>query len=281
MAHLLSDLLKFLLDYIPLLTNILVLTIIFLLLSKSIKKHSIIYYTIFGIPFALSIIQFIFVMTEVTTFSFYKIPVIDDIMGTNSRMAGFGFPLLIIIMYIGALSPKNHYVKKLMSIRKELSIISGFPVLAHSLVRVTYTFPNALMYFTDHSAYMEKNDWVKSDLGVGISNFGYVLGILMVIVFLVLWITSFDSVHKKMGGKKWKKVQKWSYVLYAMLFVHSMTLHVGWLINSGSTEDVYLIKESIAMFTVSLVFISYLILRLRKANKKQKSRNIKDNRVIC
>lgn len=236
MAYLFSELLKFLLDYIPLLLNVLLLTLIFILLSKSIKKHAKIYYTIFGIPFVLTIIQFTIALTEVTTFSFFKIPIIGDIMGVNSRMAGFGFPLLIIIMYIGALNPKNPSVKKLMNIRKELSIISGFPVLAHSLYRVTYTFPNALLYFTDHSGYMKENDWVKSDLGVGLSNFGYVLGILMVVLFLVLWITSFDSVHKKMGGKKWKKVQKWSYVLYAMLFVHSITLHLGWFINSGSTQ---------------------------------------------
>ncbi len=268
-------------DYASLLTSLIILTVFFLLLSKSIKKHAYIYYIIFSIPFVLSVIQFILMVSEVTSFSFYKIPVIGDIMGANSRMAGFGFPLLLIIMYIGALNPKNPYVRKLLNIRKELSIISGFPVLAHSLIRVAYTFPNALQYFTNHSDYIAKNDWVKSNIGVGLSNFGYVLGILMVTVFLVLWITSFDSIHKKMGGKKWKKVQKWSYVLYAMLFVHSVTLHVGWLLNSGFDDSLYLTKESIAIASSVLVFLSYLILRLRKASiMKQGKRNHGDNRLI-
>lgn len=269
MVHLLSDLLQFLLDYVPLLTSVFILSIFFLLLSKSIKKHAKIYYILFGIPFVLSVVQFFLVMTELTSFSFYKIPIIGDLMGANSRMAGFGFPLLIIIMYIGALNAKNKSVRKLLNIRKELSIISGFPVLAHSLVRVTYTFPNALQYFTNNSDYMAKNDWVKSSLGVGLSNFGYVLGILMVVVFLVLWITSFDSIHKKMGGRRWKKVQKWSYLLYAMLFVHSITLHLGWLINSGFEDNDYLTKEVIGISSTVLIFLSYLILRLQKAKKRK------------
>lgn len=265
MVQLLIDLLTFLMDYVPLFTSLIILTVFFLLLSKSIKKHAYIYYIIFGIPFVLSVVQFILIVSEISTFSFYKIPVVGDIMAANSRMAGFGFPLLIIIMYVGALNAKNTYVRRLLNIRKELSIISGFPVLAHSLVRVTYTFPNALQYFTNHSDYIAKNDWVKNDLGVGLSNFGYVLGILMVAVFLVLWITSFDSVHKRMGGRKWKKVQKWSYVLYAMLFIHSITLHLGWLINRGFDDNIYFIKELIGISSTFLIFLSYLILRLRKA----------------
>lgn len=281
MAQLLINFLTFLMDYAPLLTSLVIFTVLFLLLSKSIKKHASIYYIIFGIPFVLSVIQFIFVITEITSFKFFSIPVLGDIMRANSHMAGFGFPLLIIIMYVGALNPKNPNVRKLLNIRKELSIISGFPVLAHSLVRVTYTFPKALQYFTNNADYMAKNDWIRSPLGVGLSNFGYVLGIVMVVVFIVLWITSFDSIHKKMGGKKWKKVQKWSYVLYAMLFIHSMTLHLGWLINNGFDDSIYLTKEVIGITSTVLIFLSYLILRLRKENvMKQGKQNLLDNRII-
>lgn len=271
MAYQLSTLLKFFTDYAPLLTNLLILIGFFLLLSKSIKKHANIYYVIFGIPLALLIIDIILPLIGVTSFSVYKIPVLGDVVWPNTNMINLGYPILIIIMYIGALNPKNPYVRKLLVIRKEMSIISGFSVLAHSWVRVSYTFPSALGYFTDHSGYIEKNEWVKSDLGVGLSNFGYVLGILMVVLFLVLWVTSFDSIHKKMGGRKWKAVQKWSYVLYAMLFIHSITLHAGWLINSNLDDKVYLIKEGIAISSTTLIFLSYLILRVRKAKNKVKN----------
>lgn len=272
MVRLLIDFLSFLLDYASLIVSTLIIGIIFLLLSKSIKKHANIYYVIFGIPCVLAVIQVFLMLFDVETVNFFRMPIIGDIVSANSQMALFGFPLLIIIMYIGALNARNKYVRKLLNIRKELSIISGFPVLAHSFVRVAFTFPNALLYFTNHPEYMAKNDWVKSDIGVGVSNFGYVLGIIMVAVFLVLWITSFKSIHRKLGNKKWKKVQKWSYVLYAMLFVHSTTLHIGWLIDSDPNDKIYHIKEYISIISTLLIFTSYLILRLRKAKNKNKCR---------
>jgi DMSO/TMAO reductase YedYZ heme-binding membrane subunit len=252
-------------DYVPLLTSVAVVAAFFLLFSKSIEKHTTAYYIIFGIPFVLSLIQFIFALTKITTFSFYKTPIVGNIMGVNGHMAVFGFPLLIVIMYIGALNTKNTAIRKLMSIRKEMSIISGFPVLTHALVRVTYTFPHALKYFTNHSGYIAENDWIKNDLAAVLSNFGYVLGVVMTALFLVLWVTSFDSVRRKMGGRSWKKVQRWSYALYAMLFIHSITLHLGWLINSGFKDSAYATKEIIGITSTVLIFLSYLILRLRKA----------------
>jgi hypothetical protein len=130
-------------------------------------------------------------------------------------------------MYMGALSPKNPYVKKLMSIRKELSILSGFPILTHSLIRVTNNFPRALNFFFDSEAQAR----ATNTLGAGISNFSFVLGVVMLALFIPLWVTSFDSVHRRMGNVRWKKLQRWSYVLYAMLFIHAMGIQVGGMLN--------------------------------------------------
>ncbi|MDR1631482.1 MAG: ferric reductase-like transmembrane domain-containing protein, partial [Dysgonamonadaceae bacterium] len=138
-----------------------------------------------------------------------------------------GFPLLVIIMYMGALSPKNPYVKKLLSIRKELSILSGFPILTHSLIRVTNNFPRALHFFFDSEA----QAGATNALGAGISNFSFVLGVVMLALFIPLWVTSFDSVHRRMGNVRWKKLQRWSYALYAMLFIHAMGIQVGGMLN--------------------------------------------------
>lgn len=145
-------------------------------------------------------------------------------------MGTFGHPLLIIIMYMGALDPKIPAVNKLMSIRKELSIICGFPVLTHSLIRVVNSFPNALKFFTNNEEYLA-NTKVVSELGAGISSFSYVFGILMVILFITLWVTSFGAVRRRMGQTKWKKLQRWSYVLYATLFIHAMCIQIGGMLN--------------------------------------------------
>lgn len=270
MVKLFVELLAFLLDYAQFIVSLIILAVTALVLHRSIKKHANIYYAVLSIPLILIVVQLILALAG-SLFNFYKLPVLGEIIGAYCHMIGFGYPLLVIIMYIGALNPKINAVKKLMSIRKELSIIVGFPILAHAIIRIYYTFPGAVEFFVNRADYVEKNKWVYSELGVAISSFGYILGILMTILFLVLWITSFKSIHRRMGNKRWKKVQKWAYVLYAMIFVHSITLHIGWMINMNPVRDDYsdyMTKEVIAVASTVLIFASYLILKLRKEKRK-------------
>jgi DMSO/TMAO reductase YedYZ heme-binding membrane subunit len=227
MVKLLIDLIQFLYTLAPLLMALGVLTLLAVLLSKSIKRYATVYYIVFAIPFALVAIPFIGRLMGIEMFSFSRIPFLGGIIRDYIHAGTLGFPLLIIIMYTGALNPRNSIAKKLLSIRKELSILSGFPILTHSLIRVTGNFPRALNYFIDSEA----SGKVANALGAGISNFSFVLGILMLALFIPLWVTSFDSVHKRMGGVKWKKLQQWSYVLYATLFIHAMGIQVGSMLN--------------------------------------------------
>jgi DMSO/TMAO reductase YedYZ heme-binding membrane subunit len=259
--------LTFLADRCPLLVSSIVLTGIFLLLAKSIKKHSARYYIAFAIPAILYFVQEVLLLTK-TGSGFRGVPVIGELIREYVHASGFGFPLLVIIMYVGALPPQNVNVKKILMIRKELSIISGFPILVHSFVRIMHNLP----------ASFEKQTWIKNGVGGGLSNASYLLGILMVVLFVVLWITSFDSIHKRLGAKKWKKIQNGSYVLYAMLFVHSILIHTGRMLSMGGGrargKDVML-SSVIAIVSTSLIFGSYLILRLRKRKKDalRKKRN--------
>ena len=225
------DLIQFLNSTAPLLTSLAIFTLLAILLSKSIKKHATIYYIVLAIPFALVAIPFIGRLLGVEMFNFNRIPFLGGILRDYIHFGTFAFPILIIVMYTGALNPKIPWVKKLLNIRKELSIISGFPVLTHALIRVTNTFPRSLMYFTNNEEYMA-NARVTSELGTGISNFSFVLGIVLLAFFLPLWITSFKSVHKRMGKVKWKKWQKWSYPFYALLFIHAMGIQVGGLLSA-------------------------------------------------
>lgn len=236
MIKLLIEFIQFLNTAAPLFTSLAVFVLLAVLLSKSIKKHATVYYIVLAIPCLLVIIPSIFRMLGIEIYNFNRIPLLGGILRDYIHMGTWGFPLLIIIMYIGALNPKNPYVKKLLSIRKELSIISGFPVLTHSFIRIFNNLPNALKFFTDNEGYMTTTK-VTNELGAGITNFSLVLGILMVVLFIPLWITSFDSIHKRMGNAKWKKLQKWSYVLYATLFIHAMGLQVGYMLNPRPGRD--------------------------------------------
>ncbi|MDD4513948.1 ferric reductase-like transmembrane domain-containing protein [Massilibacteroides sp.] len=266
--------LHFVFDYAEFLSCLAVWTLVFVLLSKSIKKHAKSYYWFFGTIAFLSLFQSLNWIFHFTEYNLFTTPVLGKVLVSNIHLVEFGFPLLVIIMYVGALSPKQAWVKKLLSIRKEMSIISGFPVLLHSLVRITANFTDAIRFFSDKAAYMEKNEWAINETGLSITNSGYLLGIVMFVLFLILWITSFGSVHKKLGARKWKQIQKWSYLLYGLLFLHSILLHTGWLINPlrGGGNNEYIIKEVIAICSTILVFGSYLFLRIRKARKSRLSR---------
>ncbi|MDR2676332.1 MAG: hypothetical protein LBC18_16080 [Opitutaceae bacterium] len=227
MVKLLIDLIQFLYALAPLLMALGVLTLLAVLLSKSIKKHAAVYYAVFAIPLALVAIPFIARLLGIQMLGFSRMPFLGGIIRDYIHAGTLGFPLLIIIMYIGALSPQNPVVIKLLGIRKELSILSGFPILAHSLIRVTNNLPGALNFFIDSEA----RGRAANALGAGISNFSFVLGVLMLALFIPLWVASFDSVHRRMGGVKWKKLQRWAYVLYAMLFIHAMGIQVGSMLN--------------------------------------------------
>ncbi|MFI3316062.1 MAG: hypothetical protein SNF93_00610 [Rikenellaceae bacterium] len=208
-----------------------VYTVLSIALAKSIKKNYKVYYWIFGVISFCFIIPSVCRLLGVTLpFSFGNIPIVGLSASELSSAANFIHPVIVIIMYMGALSAKNKYVGRLMSIRKELSIIVGFPVLAHAVKRVFGSFVGGWQFFFDNETYMQ-SPRVSSALGSGITSFAFVLGLVMTILFLVLWVTSFDSVHKKLGTKRWKSVQKWSYGLYAMLFIHAMCLQVGGLIS--------------------------------------------------
>jgi DMSO/TMAO reductase YedYZ heme-binding membrane subunit len=235
MIKLFIDFIQFLYTLAPLLMALGVLTLLAVLLSKSIKRHATVYYIVFAIPFALVAIPFVGRLFGIEMFSFNRIPLLGGILRDYIHVGTLSFPLLIIIMYMGALNPKHPIVKKLLSIRKELSILSGFPILTHSLIRVTHNFPDALKFFTDNEGYMASAK-VTNVLGAGITSFSFVLGILMLALFLPLWVTSFDSVHKRMGNVKWKKLQRWSYVLYATLFIHAIGIQAGSMLNPRERE---------------------------------------------
>lgn len=230
------DIFNFLFKNFSFLSSLIILTILAITLSKSIKKNAKVYYWVCGVISAMFIIPMLGRMTGLYTLNLFGVPIIGNIIAEMSSMAYMGHPLLVIIMYMGALSLKTKYVPQLMSIRKELSIIVGFPVLAHTMKRIFGTFIHAFGFFTDREAYMEGPRNV-SELAAGIGSVVYILGVVMFVLFLVLWITSFDGVHRKMGSKKWKATQKWSYALYAMLFIHAFGMQLSSYINECAKVD--------------------------------------------
>ncbi|PCH71236.1 MAG: hypothetical protein COC06_02295 [Bacteroidales bacterium] len=228
------EVLNFLFKNFTFLFSLIFYTILAIALSKSIKKNERIYYWVCGIISAMFIIPMIGRWTGWFSFSFYSVPIVGNFVSEFSSFAYIGHALFVIIMYMGAFSTKHKPVARLMSIRKHLSIIVGFPVFVHMLKRI-FTAIHAFGFFTDREAYMESPRNV-SELAAGISSVVFILGLVMFVLFLVLWITSFDSVRLKMKAKKWKQLQRWSYGLYAMLFIQAFGLQLSSYINQCERE---------------------------------------------
>lgn len=223
--------------------SLLVISILSIVLQKSIKKHANVYYWIFGVLSFIYFIPTIGSWTGLFSFSYYYIPIIGNIMTEFAYIGYLAHPMFVIIMYMGALSTKNKTVAGLMSIRKELSILVGFIILVHGLKRIMMAVW-ALGYFFDHEEFMS-SPRVINEIASAVLSSVFVLGIVMFVLLLVLWITSFDGVRSKMKFKKWKAVQRWSYALYAMLFIQAFGIHLSTHLNELTREKMLAQNEQL------------------------------------
>ena len=142
-------------------------------------------------------------------------------------------------MFGGAMNKKWSLTKKLLSIRGELSIIAGILMIPHIIVYAT----KFLMKFIQ---------------GKEISAYTYIYIIFGVIAFALLiplFITSLKEVKVKMKFKKWKSIQRWSYLFFALIY-----LHVVIILVNGKEFDVL----KFALY--SSVFFVYTALKINKYN---------------
>jgi len=159
----------------------------------------------------------------------------DKVKITEMLIEAFvGTAFLYIVMITGVFKKKSKLSKRFMSIRKEYSILGIIALLPHVYV---YIFD----FFED------------------LSNIGDWIGLLAFLIMLPLFITSFTVIRKKYTYAAWKKLQRWAYLAYAMIYVH--------ILFTAEIRDLIL---------YSLLFIPYFVLKLIKEyqvykNKKEKA----------
>lgn len=150
--------------------------------------------------------------------------------------------LFIVVMYVGVLPKGTKNYLWLKGIRAELSIIACILSLGHMIMCLIPYLPRILA-------------------GTGIKGnvlFSFVLAVVLFILILVLGITSFSAVKKRMGTATWIKVQKWSYLFYALLYVHLMAMLLPSALAGG-------VQAIITTVFYTVVFVSYAVLRVRRA----------------
>ena len=220
-------------------------------LDKPLKKHPTPFYAAAAVLTAASII---ILQSDAEISSRF---VRDYVIGIFSRGA-LGGAFWAIVMWAGALPNGSAPIKKLMPIRGELSITAAIITLSHI---ITY----GLQYISNFL-----KDRTGSDFAVT-----SVVCIVMVLIMIPLTVMSFKTVRRKMDAKRWKKIQRFAYIFYSLIYIHIMVLFVP---KAQKGRDGYFLS----VLVYSAVFIGYAAMRLRKAyiaGKKPEAKMLPN--IIC
>ena len=211
----------------------LVLAAAFALTAKStIKKHPYPWYlAALFVSLFVSLFPFSRTLPEPVTF-------ILDLF----RRGALACALWCVVMWTGAFSNGSWPIKRLMPVRGELSIFAAALTLGHN---IGYGRTYFVRFFTNAST-MPTNQLVAC-----------ILTILLLVIMIPLTILSFPKIRKRMKAKKWKQIQRFAYLFYALLYFHIMLLFIP-LAKAG--KDGYYF--SVIVYTA--VFLGYAICRIRK-----------------
>lgn len=158
----------------------------------------------------------------------------------------FATASFMIVMFLGTITKHNDFSKKLMAIRGEMSIMASLLVFSHNIIFGLRYFP---ILFTNPSS-MPQRQVIAS-----------IITIFLLLMLIPLFVTSFKTVRRKMKAKSWKNLQKMAYPFFIGIYVHVMVLY-----SSNWKENI------VGVVIYTLIYLAYIILRLRKRNiKMQKS----------
>lgn len=158
----------------------------------------------------------------------------------------FATASFMIVMFLGTITKHNDFSKKLMAIRGEMSIMASLLVFSHNIIFGLRYFP---ILFTNPSS-MSQRQLIAS-----------IITIFLLLMLIPLFVTSFKTVRRKMKAKSWKNLQKMAYPFFIGIYVHVMVLY-----SSNWKENM------VGVVIYTLIYLAYIILRLRKRNiKMQKS----------
>lgn len=157
-------------------------------------------------------------------------------------LGALGTACFVFVMFAGALPNGHPWMKRIMPIRGELSIFACLLTLGHNLsYGKNYLTPGFL--FEGQFSAVKAAAWVSA---------------ILIVLMLVLTVTSIKAVRRRFPPKKWKSLQRWAYLFYALVYIHILLLTVPGLLKGRSS---YLTN----LLVYSVVFLSYAVCRVQKA----------------
>lgn len=212
--------------------SLIIVSLFIYFLKDSLKKHAGIYYIGAAV---ISIAVFLI--------GFLPMPLFlkNNILGIFAK-GSLGTAMFVAVMYAGALPKGSKLIAPLMKIRGELSIIAAILVLCHN-------FTYGMTYF--------KMLFIKPAALSATQLTAAIISIILITIMLVLTVTSFQAVRKKMKAKKWKQLQRTAYVFYGLMYVHIMLINIPYARLGLGT---YIANVVI----YSIVFLGYAAMRIAK-----------------
>ena len=156
--------------------------------------------------------------------------------------------LFVVVMYIGALPRDSRPCRWLKAVRAELSIVAWILSLGHMAVYGATYLPRLLT-------------GGRMDANVVAS---FAVAVVLLALLLVLGVTSFNAVKKRMRTETWKRVQKLAYPFFLLVYVHLLLMLAPSALHGGIAAT-----TSVAVYSV--VFAAYVVLRLVRAAKDRRS----------
>lgn len=216
-----------------LIISLIIVSLFIYFLKDSLKKHAGIYYIGAAV---ISIAVFLI--------GFLPMPLFlkNNILGIFAK-GSLGTAMFVAVMYAGALPKGSKLIAPLMKIRGELSITAAILVLCHN-------FTYGITYF--------KMLFIKPEALSATQFTAAIISLVLIIIMIVLTVTSFQAVRRKMKAKKWKQLQRTAYVFYGLMYVHIMLINIPYARLGLGT---YIANVVI----YSIVFLGYAAMRIAKA----------------
>ena len=153
-----------------------------------------------------------------------------------------------IVMFAGTLRNASSLKSKLMPIRRQLSITASILALCH----VMFYANTYIMQIASIANGNTAQPALAANLFVSLA-----ISLLITALLVVLTATSFIAIKSRMHATTWKRVQRFAYAFYALVFVH-----LAFILTPPALAGKEAATESMCVYVV--VFAAYAILRIRR-----------------
>ncbi|MBQ3106163.1 MAG: ferric reductase-like transmembrane domain-containing protein [Eggerthellaceae bacterium] len=198
---------------------------------KPLKKYPVLFYLL---AVALSIVYLVTALWSVP-------PMVRSVIFVLMQKCTLALAFFTVVMFIGVFDKDSAIGQGLRPVRAELSIVACILTIGHMVV---YLIPFAPRVFGGYA-----DAWVMVF---------FVTAIALLVLLLILGVTSVQKVKRAMHASTWKKVQRWAYVFFGLVYIHLMVILLPPALNGGAAA-----KVSVAVYTV--LFAAYAVLRVRRA----------------